>query len=498
MAALRTIIVISALIAVTLPSLSAAGAPSVEQFTFERARLQEQRAELRAQVVADRQRRAAEGDEAIRALVEEAKLNRLPGQKQQLLAMVQAVRRLNRERAAPLQELVEALPPPPDELGKRAERDWERTRIKQLKATLGRTGELLNRSLEAGMTDLAYEFLREVLTFDPDRAPVRRQLGQSQINGEWLGPFGAQMSEMGLRWDNTLGWIARDFPERYAAGEFFDLQTRQWTTLEAANQQHASVSDPWVIRTAHLEITGTTDLANLVDVANNLENFYAQIFAAYASFFTKSKADYKLVFGMMQHDPLKVWVYKDRDEYLKQNPDIPQWSAGVFKSGPKTSYFYGKVGGVMYHEFTHQILHVFSGTNRSPPWLTESIAVYTESPTYHDGDLVLGDIDASRKIRGHLRAVKAGKHMKLDELLRIDTGDKWSGTKDPGPQYAAAGALAWFCMEADDRAYRGDFIDFVRDSYLGKAEYPLWAYLGMDEYEFKQRYQAWEEQTAGK
>jgi hypothetical protein len=76
------------------------------------------------------------------------------------------------------------------------------------------------------------------------------------------------------------------------------------------------------------------------------------------------------------------------------------------------------------------------------------------------------------------------------------TRKQWSGAKDPGPQYAAAGALAWYLMEGEGRRYRADFIDFLRDSYHGSAAMPLAAYLGLSDAELASGYAAWQDATA--
>ena len=73
------------------------------------------------------------------------------------------------------------------------------------------------------------------------------------------------------------------------------------------------------------------------------------------------------------------------------------------------------------------------------------------------------------------------------EQWKAATGDK------VGKNYAAAGSLAWYCMEIEDRRYRADFIDFIRDSYLGTTGGgSLFAYLGVEENAFKAAYQTWE------
>ena len=63
---------------------------------------------------------------------------------------------------------------------------------------------------------------------------------------------------------------------------------------------------------------------------------------------------------------------------------------------------------------------------------------------------------------------------------------------DPSANYPAAGALVEFCMEGEGRRYRADFIDFLRDSYLGTTMgRTLPDYLGLNKQAFAQAYEKW-------
>jgi hypothetical protein len=54
-------------------------------------------------------------------------------------------------------------------------------------------------------------------------------------------------------------------------------------------------------------------------------------------------------------------------------------------------------------------------------------------------------------------------------------------------------------MEANDRRYRSDYVEFVRDEYLGQSGgHEIWDYLGMTRDEFTSNYKAWEKDMAEK
>jgi hypothetical protein len=138
------------------------------------------------------------------------------------------------------------------------------------------------------------------------------------------------------------------------------------------------------------------------------------------------------------------------------------------------------------------MLHIFSGDNQSPAWLTEGVAVYCESPQRRFGRLILGGIEANPLVQNYLAAFRRGRHVPLEDLLRLKTFTDWTGTHDPKPQYEAAGALVCFCMEARGRQYRADFIDYLRDSYRGTTEgHELWEYLGWNQPTLAAHFEAW-------
>jgi hypothetical protein len=368
-----------------------------------------------------------------------------------------------------------------------------------------------------GITDLAYDFLQEILSFDPDRAQLRAKLGQTRFQGTWYDPFDLVRATQGITWDHRLGWVLSARKDAYDEGRYYELDQSQWTTspkdgpfrldprawtaLKEANARHSRLATPWLIRTRHLEIRGTADLDRLVEMANRLEQFYDQIFAAYAAFFTRGKSDFKLILGLAEHPPLVVHCYRSKEDYAAAVGDDLAWTAGLFNPSRRASFFYGHPGSVMYHEFTHQILHVFTNGNRSPAWLTEGIAVYTDAPSFSGGKLILGDLRSNPRVLAHLELARAGKALPFAEIVDLRAYSTWQEKAKAGlPVYEAAGALVTFCMEADDRAHRADFVDFLRDNYEGHPDaqtHSLWEYLGTDRDRLSQSFQNWMRGVSG-
>lgn len=447
---------------------------------------------------ADRITRAKKAATVAQEVAKKAATLRVPGQDQTFARVVEFIERLDPEQAEPVKAAFAALPAEPATAEPKAIRAWE-TFFKSKRTALTKPTEVLGqKALDAGVTDIAYDCLQQVLTYDPDHASLRKALNLVKVDGRYYGPKDMELVKAGLRWDVKFGWVIAKDAARYDAGEYFDLQTRKWTTLDEANTLRSELANQWVVHTEHLEIRGTAKLQDLVDAANKLEAFYAQVFASYSLFFSKGQGDIKLIFGLLDHPRLVINIAKDPTAYKASLPSgVPAgFSAGMWVPAVGASFFYAGPMEVMFHEFTHQILDVFSSGSRAPVWVIEGIAVYTQAPTYADGELRLGNLAKNGMVRNHFRRLTAGNAMTLDQLMALNH-QSWSAAADPGPQYSAAGALAQFCMEADNRKYRSDYVEFVRDCYLGQTqEHSLSDYLGMPRDEFVATYKAWEKATA--
>ncbi|HEX3132439.1 MAG TPA: hypothetical protein VHX44_02520, partial [Planctomycetota bacterium] len=446
---------------------------------------------------ADRIDRAKKAAVVAMELAKKAAELRVPNQDQTFVHVVEFIDRLDPAQADPVKAAFAALPAEPATADAKAVKAWE-TFFKAKRPALTKPTEVLGqKALDVSVTDIAYDCLQQVLTYDPDHVSLRKALNQTKVDGRYYGPKDMELVKAGLRWDTKLGWLVIKDLARYEKGDYFDLQSKSWTTLDAANTAHSELTKQWVVQTEHLELRGTAKLQELVDAGNKLEAFYSQIFASYSLFFSKGQGDVKLIFGLLDHPRLVINIAKDPAAYKLSLPSgVPAgFSAGMWVPAVGASFFYAGPMEVMYHEFTHQVLDVFSSGSGAPVWVVEGIAVYTQAPTYTDGDLRLGELAKNGMIRTHFRRLTAGNAMDLDTLMALDY-QRWVGATDPGQEYSAAGALAQFCIKADKRRYRADYVEFVRDCYLGQSQgHTLWDYLGMTRDDFVYAYKNWEKAT---
>lgn len=482
-----------------------------DQWHERRAKDRQARLDLRNAAQADREARAAHAESQIAALFDQVEAGEVNIAGDDLWQLLAGLGRLSPDHLGGLPERLREL--------KVQDVDSDPAGLKALADTrrsiTARPWELLRNAAGAGHVQLATEFMWEVLYFDPDYEPIRKALGQQKINpdkvgklkteqivGElaqrlpeikdlhpnryWFSPFDAARLKQGFWWDERFGWIDAQYPERYEKGFVYDLQRKKWTTLVEANAYHARPGRDWVIRTEHMLISGTASLNVLAEVAGRLEALYDEIFRTFPGFFTDSRRvdAMRFALGLADHQPFPVWVYADHAEYV-QRSDAVSWSAGVFNPANGTAYFYGRPSQTMYHEFTHQVLHVMTGSNRAPAWLTEGIAVYTQSVTFG--------------IRGaEFPGAPANGGWSLDDLFALRGGDDWyrayeiAQRKNRPSPYGSAGSVVTFAMQTNDHNLQADFVDFLRDSYRGRTGgRDIWEYLGMTRDEFGRAYGGW-------
>ena len=462
------------------------------RYLAQRATLRQERQAIQILADKDRQTRAGQAAKEIRLLIDVAA--KAPGawQRPTLEGLVSGLARQDPALAATLTG--ELAPLTGDGEPPRAERSaWEKKVDAARRRICAPLEEFCQRAVNAGVIDVAYDQMLQVLAYWPEHPDLHRNLGLQKVGDRWYGPRDLERVRGGMTWVGDLGWIFTKERKRYEAGDYFDPQSRVWTTLAKANAAHGTWKSPWILSTEHLEIRGTAPLGELVGAAEALERFYTRVFGAYANFFAPGgKGDLRLVFGLAQHPRLLVNIGKDEADYQAGLPPGTDagWSAGMFIPRIPASFFYAGPPELYYHEFTHQILHVFSNGNQAPAWLCEGVAVYSQAPRYSGGGLEFGDVAGNQHLQGFIRDPKL--RLPLARILDLSDQQAWNAATHPEANYASAGMLVQFCMEADKRAMRADFIDFLRDSYRGQTnDHPLNQYLGLSQNDLEERFAAW-------
>ena len=483
---------------------------------MQRAEARAQRQLLVQQAHDDAQARGEQARAAVDTLIKRVEDGELTADFEDLAQLMAGLGRLDKNLLGDLPGRLTALTDAqaPAELSRPAQAAWTAALGEAQAAATDRPVELMRKAAGAGEVTLAAELMWEALWFDPDQPVIRKALKMRQLNAKmqdratldrsgprkavtaegldyerfdpnrtWFTAFAADRLKGGLVWDPGLGWVKPADKAKYARGGVYDLQRRGWFMVPEANAFHAQPGRPWEIRTEHLLIRGTADLAIMADAGTQLEAFHREIFGIYAGFFSGSnRLDVlRLALGLVDSKPLEIWIYRDREQYLSET-NAPVWAGGHFSPATGKAYFFGRVNPTMFHEFTHQILQVFAGKNDAPAWLVEGIAVYTQTATFDRGRVVIPGARPSRALS-------------VDDLMKLKTNAAWHAYHGGGGRQSAypdAGSLVTYGMNAEDGRFRADLIDFVRDSYFGRTRgAALWDYLGLSEKEFLRGYEAW-------
>ena len=485
----------------------------------DRGALRAQRVAMTEEASADADARAERAVAVVTRLLDRIENGPVVAEFEPVAQLIAGLGRLDADRVGGLAGRVAKLPAEkaPDALDGDAKAAWDGELAQVHAAITDRAFGLMKKAAEANEASLAASLMWEVLWFHPDHPGIRDALGMKSPSAEvrraagldpgpardaisaetldyerfdpdrrWYAPFNAKRLEEGFAWDPGLGWVDVSKRDRYEKGGVYDLQRKRWVLLSEANDYHRRPDRAWDIRTEHLRIRGTADLAVLADAATKLELLSREIFALYAGFFAQKRGDdvLRLSLGLTKAEPLEVWILHDKETYQDVS-DAPDWSGGVYDPAENRSYFYGAAGETMYHEFTHHLLEAYTGQNRAEAWLVEGIAGYTETVTFERGQVTLP-------------GARPSSALSLEDLLKLRTNRQWHGWHDRAERndrpsaYADAASLVTYAMNAEDGRYRADTIDYVRDAYLGRTRRAaLWDYLGLSDDAFAAGYARW-------
>ncbi len=342
----------------------------------------------------------------------------------------------------------------------------------------------VEKCMKAGETGFAYDVYRWLLTIDPDNDRAHRGLGETRAGKHWLRPYAVSQYRAGLIWDARWGWIPRHekMRARYDNGEAYDHATKKWGTLAQLNALHNDGGNPWKIASEHFLLISTADLEQNVKLITRLEAFFLQAFRQYDRFFG-GKRGTALIFGMARNTKqLKVYFYRNRDQFRKYAKPPTTWAAGFYSGGSHASYFYDLGRGttrVMQHELTHQILGEFGRRGGAYAWISEGAATFLENAKMEDGALALGGIKGNRRAYDYRRRTRKGEkqHSLEDMVSKFGRGGKWD-SGDVNSNYRGAAATWFFLMTFDNGRYRGDTVQLLSDAYGGRPR-ELHEYYGV-------------------
>ena len=341
---------------------------------------------------------------------------------------------------------------------------------------VGKSLKAVERCLAANEPGQAFDLFSYVLTLDPENDRAHKGLGHVKVDGKWLRRYDAQRLKDGYEWNARLGWVKSAEKARYDKGEYFDIQSGSWTTVDDINRRRSQWADHWVVRTEHFELHSSADLHKTAAVAARLEAFYLAMFRQYDLFFMGKGAGgaAAMIFGVgPEQKPLVVNFYRDEGQFRQHANPPTGWAAGFYSGGQHASFFYDMGSDyqgwtVLQHEVVHQILGETAGSGGgAPAWLAEGAAVYLEDAFFKDGVLTLGELKDHHRVATYAQMLRGGgpEHA-FEDMLKFVTGADWD-SGDIGKNYRGAGAVVYFLCHFDGGRYRSDFVEFLRQAYYG-------------------------------
>lgn len=347
---------------------------------------------------------------------------------------------------------------------------------------------------------LADDCLRGVIARQPDDAEARRLLGYVPYKGGWATPFVVQMKAKGMVDHSTFGWVPATWVPHLEKGELPAPQTRgqrsaRWLPAAEADALRAPWEKAWRIETEHFQIQSNVPLSEAIVFGRQLEMFhdlFCSLLADVLSFdgrlpLAQRFRDKKQT-GDRATTPHQVYYFKDKQEYVDFlapiQPGIDQ-SLGIYippgsgKGKRAPAYFFRDPGGqlaataTLFHEVSHQLLFESAGPNAYEKnvgnyWVFEGLGTYFETVEIAaDGQVLVGGMVGPRIAEARRRLLMEREYVPIEQLVRLSKGE-FNNDAAIHLYYVESMALAVFLMQAQGRAYREPFLDYVKDAYRGR------------------------------
>ena len=219
--------------------------------------------------------------------------------------------------------------------------------------------------------------------------------------------------------------------------------------------------EEWLLETPHYKLRTNLDLGQAIDLACDLEHFY--------------RAFYSLLGHHMEllevTERMPANVHADSVSY----PESIGGRVAYFRPSDFTLIVNAEGGldmRVLYHEATHQLLHMTSYRERNgrgtiPGWLNEGLADVLG--TGASGDPGRMGIDGSARNDGYFNVQRSsGDPFSLSRILTMDSTD-FHGSSNLQLKYAQCYTLVHFLLHADKERYRPGFFRFMESAFDGRA-----------------------------
>ncbi len=276
---------------------------------------------------------------------------------------------------------------------------------------------------------------------------------ESEAKLEWLGVLALDPGDPEA--NEALG-------HRRGAGGTWQLPYRNgWWPLGRLEKVRADWNDAWELESEHYRVKTNLALPAALAAALDLEFVLHDFYRAFGRELRLREPE----------EPMLVELHRDRDTY----PEI---------GGNRIAYFDRNencvrvsTGGsvrpeILFHEATHQILHVTAarargGTGEVPDWLGEGLADYVAYGV--SGEAGKRTFSTGARAEHHFREFAAAERpYDLPRVLQFEAGDFGASSK-AALKFAEAYTLVHFCLHGAEGKYRERFLGFVEGAYRGQG-----------------------------
>ena len=366
----------------------------------------------------------------------------------------------------------------------------------------------------------AMSLVQEVAHHDPDHKNARRLLGyvlfkdkkrkEAEYMGEWVTPFEKKMLGSLKRkvWNTKYGWIPESEVSKYDQG--LRPWKGSWITVEKDNQIRRDFRNAWEIETEHFIVKTNFSMERGVQIASELEEFYAFFKRTFASFFETPEELRNRFVGKARNrgratvpKQMEVHYYRTKEEYvdrlIKKIPQIAI-TEGLYYEPDKTTYFYHdpdrETDGTLFHEATHQFFDLPTRDHRVNAarararalrsrvmtnwvmgenanfWMIEAIACYMESFEATPTGYALGNPNYIRFRAAHFRLTNNEYYVPLRQFSGMGM-KAFQSDPNIAMNYTQGSGLAHFLMHYDGGKYRDGLVGFIADMYRPDLKNPL-------------------------
>ena len=348
---------------------------------------------------------------------------------------------------------------------------WEAELQSLKKVHAQRVFELAEKAAEQGAGAAGFQFLNEVVVWDPDHERARAALGHRRKDTNWRIASESIKNRKSTKRDSIMGW---------AAGEYLRVST------------------------PHFEIHSIASEANTIELAGKLERWHGVWRQVFFEFWSTNRALQKWLDGTTQARPSRkkyqVIFFDGRESYVGQlEPKIKGVSAstGYYSDQLRASFFYASddqsIQETWRHELTHQLFQQSIRTNKGPfldsyVWLGEGIATYFESMLDFGDHVTLGGFDSRRLQYARIRWNRERFRLPLSEVSRISL-DEFQSSNDVRRLYSQSAGMCHMLMNHERGRYRRELIEFLKLMYTGKLrEDSFTKIVGIDDDGFAEAY----------